>query len=64
MIEGFHSNWTAPFFKRNKNSNYYIEDFEILTTILSALKWRQHNGSIKMITDTIGAEYYKNIGII
>ena len=28
-----------------------MKDYEILTTILSALKWREKNGSIKMITD-------------
>lgn len=63
MIQAFHSNWTAPFFYLNKDKEYYIEDFELLTTILSALKWREHNGNIKMVTDTIGAEYYRNLGI-
>lgn len=47
----------------NKNTRYSIDDFEILTTILSALKWRQQNGSIKMVTDEIGAEYYYKLGI-
>ena len=47
MITAFHSNWTSPFFIQNNLNEYYIEDFEILTTILSALKWRQNNGSIK-----------------
>ena len=50
MIQGFHSNWTKPFFTLNQNKEYFIEDFEILTTILSALKWREFNGSIKMIS--------------
>ena len=57
MIEAFHSNWTAPFLRANPNKNYYIDDFEILTTIISALKWRENNGSIKMITDDIAADY-------
>lgn len=63
MIEAFHSNWTAPFFILNPDKQYFIEDFEILTTILSALKWRQHNGSIKMVTDKVGIEYYKKLGM-
>lgn len=63
MIEAFHSNWTAPFFEFNSHNEYYIEDFEILTTIISALKWREKNGAIRMITDEVGAEYYKNLGI-
>ena len=63
MIEAFHSNWTMPFFNANPHKEYYVEDFEILTTILSALKWREKNGSVKMITDKVGADYYKSIGL-
>lgn len=63
MINGFHSNWTKPFFCTNKDKEYEMEDFNILTTILSALEWRKHNGSIKMITDKVGLEYYKKLGI-
>ena len=48
MIEAFHSNWTAPFFELNSHNEYYIEDFEILTTIISALKWREKNGSLQL----------------
>ena len=62
MIKGFHSNWSKPFFVDNKK-NYFIEDYDILTTILSALKWRQHNGPIKMITDETCAQYYKYLNI-
>lgn len=57
-MNAIHVNWTAPFFARS-NGSYQIEDFEILTTILSALAWRKHNGVIKMVTDKVGAEYYK-----
>lgn len=63
MISAFHTNWTTPFFSTSKSKKYFVEDFEILTTILSALKWRQHNGNIKMITDEVGANYYKKLGI-
>lgn len=45
------------------NRPYEIEDFEILTTILSALKWREKNGSISMITDSAGEEYYRKTGL-
>lgn len=61
-MRAFHSNWTQPFFKKQKGA-YYIEDFELLTTILSALKWQEVNGDIQMVTDSIGAAYYKRIGI-
>lgn len=42
---------------------YQTEDFELLTTILSALMWRAKNGKITMVTDTVGAEYYRRIGL-
>ena len=61
-MRAFHSNWTKPFFNKHIG-NYYIEDFELLTTILSALKWQEFNGDIQMITDQVGAAYYHKLGI-
>ncbi len=61
-MNGIHINWTKPFTNKT-NSDYETEDFEILTTILSALKWREKNGSIRMVTDTVGHEYYKKTGL-
>ncbi|PRR82637.1 DUF6734 family protein [Clostridium vincentii] len=63
MIKAFHLNWTIPSFQGSYDKHYYMEDFEILTTILSALKWRENNGGIKMVTDERGAEHYKTLGI-
>lgn len=60
-MEAVHVNWTKP--QYISKGEYAAEDFEILTTILSALKWREKNGSIKMITDSRGAEYYKSRGM-
>lgn len=57
----FHVCWTKP--NIIKNGKFEIEDFELLTTVLSALKWREKNGSIKMITDTAGQLYYKKLGL-
>jgi len=62
-MNAFHSNWTKPFFLRNQGCSYHIEDYDLLTTILSALEWRKHNGGIKMITDAIGVEYYRKLGL-
>lgn len=61
-MKAFHSMWTAPFLRRHQG-DFYIEDFELLTTILSALKWREFNGDIKMVTDKIGAKYYRELGL-
>lgn len=60
-MKAFHSNWTAPYV--SNSSGYEMKDYEILMTILSALKWREKNGSIKMVTDKVGEKYYKKIGI-
>ena len=43
--------------------NFSAADFEIFTMILSALKWREKNGSIKLVTDSRGAEYFKRLGL-
>lgn len=50
-MNAIHTNWTLP-----RGS---MEDFELLTTVISALKWREHNGSIAMVTDKNGAEFYR-----
>ena len=61
-MDAIHVNWTKPFVNKT-GKRYETEDFELLTTILSALKWREKNGRIKMITDTAGEEYYESIGL-
>lgn len=61
-MNAIHINWTKPFMNKF-NRPYEVEDFEILTTILSALKWREKNGSITMITDSVGEEYYRKTGL-
>jgi hypothetical protein len=63
MPNAFHTNWTKPFFFRNHGLSYFAEDYDLLTTILSALEWKKHNGGIKMITDSSGAEYYHKLGL-
>lgn len=61
-MNAIHILWTKPFYAAG-GREFYMEDFDILTAVLSALKWRQHNGQIRMVTDTFGAEYLKKLGI-
>ncbi len=61
-MNAIHVNWTKPYRIRT-SLPYSVEDFELLTTILSALKWREKNGSIKMITDCTGKEFYSKTGL-
>ncbi len=63
-MKAIHINHTLPFMQRTGAAEYAPEDFELLTTILSALKWREHNGEIEMLTDKIGYEYYRSHGLL
>jgi hypothetical protein len=58
-------NWTAPFFKKNKNKKYSIPDYELLinkVAILNAKKYLQV--TVKLYTDSVGYEYYKQNKLI
>ncbi len=63
MITAIHINSTAPFKIKNRGEPYEIEDFELLSTVLSALMWRKKNGKIKLYTDQTAFEYYDSLGI-
>lgn len=63
-IRAIHVNWTKPFFAKNGSGRYYIDSFEVLTTILSALMWRKLNGSIKLYTDKTGYAFYKSLNML
>lgn len=62
-MQAFASNWTRPFRVFHPQQRYTLPDYELLTTILSALLWRRYNGSIRMITDSVGAAYYTSLGL-
>ena len=61
-MNAIHINWSKPFLSRN-NGEYKIEDFELFTTVLSALKWKEKNGKIKLCADETAMQYYKKTGI-
>ena len=61
-MKAFHSFWSRPNYVRN-HGEIGFPDFELLTAILSALHWRRHNGSIRMITDERGAAYFRQLGL-
>lgn len=62
-MQAFASNWTRPYAVRCPDRPYQMTDFDLLTTVLSALVWRRENGSIRMITDDTGAQYYRSLGL-
>lgn len=53
-MEAFQVIWTGPFRHQNPGKEYQMADFEILALILSALKWRQKNGKVRLFTDQMG----------
>lgn len=62
-MQAFVSNWTRPYAVRCPDKPYEMADHDLLTTVLSALLWQQENGSIRMITDDTGAQYYRSLGL-
>ena len=64
MIRAFHTAWSAPLFARDPHARYGAADFELLTTALSALLWRQHNGPIDLYCDGTAHAYYESLGLL
>lgn len=62
-IKGFHTLWTKPFFCNNAGKTYSMQDYELLTMLLSALMWRKKNGEIALYGDTAALDYVKELGI-
>lgn len=76
-MKAIHVNWTAPFFEKHRlrghgfqitrdleAQTYDVPDYQVLYTILSALRWKHHMGSVKLYTDSIGLSFYKQLGIV
>ena len=55
--------WTAPYFKQNTEDTYSMQDYELLTMILSALMWRKMNGPITLYGDERAIDYVERQGI-
>lgn len=66
-VKAIHINWTRPSMTCNGSvycRRYQVDDFELFSTILSALLWKQNNGPVKLYTDSIGYEYYRSLGLL
>ncbi len=61
-MRAFHAFWSAPNRLRSGGA-VSIPDYELLTLMLSALKWRALNGSIRMVTDSSGAAFFARAGL-
>lgn len=56
-MKGFHT-------LRFRSDNSSLNDFELLVMLLSALKWREKNGTIRLVTDSRGKEYVRSCGLL
>ena len=61
-MKAFHAFWSVPNRLRG-GGEIVFPDYELLTMMLSALKWRQKNGSIRMVTDSAGAAFFERAGL-
>ena len=64
MITAIHINSTAPFALKNPGAAYRIDDFDLLSTVLSALMWRERNGPVKLYADKRARDYYDSLGLL
>ena len=55
-MRAIHVCWTRP-------KTFKLEDFEILTAVISAMSWRKNNGSIALVTDSNGADFFRGCGL-
>jgi hypothetical protein len=75
-MRAIHVNWTKPYFDRHRlrghgfeatkaftSKTYDQPDYQVLYTMLSAIRWKKHNGPIKLYTDSIGLSFYQQFHI-
>lgn len=56
-MRAFHCLCSKPSFY---NSEFFMQDYQLLTMILSALMWKRNNGKIKLVADENAINYIKN----
>ena len=62
-MEGFHSLWSKPYMAGRHTEEYWMQDYEVLTMILSALMWRKHNGGIRLCADAEAIAFVEKMGL-
>lgn len=63
-MNGFYSIWSKPYLESKKTTEYWMQDFEILTMVLSLLKWQELNGPVKMIGDQPALKYLESLSLL
>ncbi len=63
FMQGFYSLWVEPSLYAKGKTEYEMQDYDLLTMILSVLKWQQNNGPARMIADKPAREYLQKLGL-
>ena len=59
-LPGYHALSTAPFARWHPDTPYKMDETDLVTAELSARLWRRFNGPIRLLTDSVGAEYVRS----
>jgi len=62
-MKGFYSLWTAPYFADRERDEFALQDFDLLTLLLSAAVYERYNGPSAMYADEAAGEYLKKRGL-
>lgn len=63
-MNGFYSIWTKPFFQQKNRDDFFMQDFELLTLLLSAEEWKLHNGPVKMVADEQAISFLEEMDLL
>lgn len=62
-MDGFHSLWSKPYLAGRQTDEYFMQDYELLTMMLSALMWRKQNGGIRLCADAAAIDFVEKKGL-
>ncbi len=63
-MDACHSFWSAPQFVRRGGTELHPPAYELLTQMLSALKWKELNGSIFLFADSAWCRFFERTGLL
>lgn len=65
-MKAYQTLWTTPMIINSelKSKEFFLDDLQLVSMILSVLYWRKTNGTIKLYTDTVGLEYLAKLNIL
>lgn len=58
-MRGFYSIWSKPYFENKSHEEFVLQDFELLTLVLSVAAYQKYNGRTRMFADRLALDYLK-----